>query len=226
MYVCCCRTLESKRRRAQTRALHSALSGPLQQAASAGVESSDNEEAEEDNIEDDLDGQDPEVSVSGLLPDAWAVRTGILRRCRHPPAAWVRCSGVHAWAADNGCRLHGGLAQVVAEARVRLVAGLKRYFHEKRAQGLLTGRGILVLDHACDAAMDDSEQPLLIWAIVERCALLALHSACLPRLFLRRVLSLQAPMDILESGLPAQSDAMRGAPSRMPMRLCTAVSKD
>ena len=63
-----------------------------------------------------------------------------------------------------------GGAQVVAEARVRLVAGLKRYFHEKRAQGLLTGRGILVLDHACDEAMDNSGQPLLIWAIVERCA--------------------------------------------------------
>jgi hypothetical protein len=60
--------------------------------------------------------------------------------------------------------------QVVAEARVRLVAGLKRYFHEKRAQGLLTGRGILVLDHACDAAMDASAEPLLVWAAVERCA--------------------------------------------------------
>ena len=54
---------------------------------------------------------------------------------------------------------------------MRLVAGLKRYFHEKRAQGLLTGRGILVLDHACDAAMDASSDPLLIWAIVERCSL-------------------------------------------------------
>ena len=65
----------------------------------------------------------------------------------------------------------GPRAQVLAEARVRLVAGLKRYFHEKRAQGLLTGRGILVLDHACDAAMDASSDPLLIWAIVERCPL-------------------------------------------------------
>ena len=55
---------------------------------------------------------------------------------------------------------------------MRLVAGLKRYFHEKRAQGLLTGRGILVLDHACDAAMDASSDPLLIWAIVERCPLI------------------------------------------------------
>lgn len=60
--------------------------------------------------------------------------------------------------------------QVLAEARVRLVAGLKRYFHEKRGQGLLSGRGIVELDHACDAAMDRSDQPLSIWTVVERCA--------------------------------------------------------
>ncbi len=54
------RTLESKRRRAQTRALHSALSGPLQHGASGGVESSDNEEPE-DELGDDLDAHDPEV---------------------------------------------------------------------------------------------------------------------------------------------------------------------
>jgi hypothetical protein len=59
--------------------------------------------------------------------------------------------------------------QVLAEARVRLVAGLKRYFHEKRGQGLLSGRGIVELDHACDAAMDGSSQPLSIWKVVERC---------------------------------------------------------
>ena len=59
--------------------------------------------------------------------------------------------------------------QVLAEVRVRLVAGLKRYFHEKRGQGLLTGPGILVLDHACDAAMDSSAHPLIIWKLVERC---------------------------------------------------------
>jgi hypothetical protein len=58
--------------------------------------------------------------------------------------------------------------QVLAEARVRLVAGLKRYFHDKRRQGLLTGRGILVLDHACDAAMDRAAGPLTIWKLVEK----------------------------------------------------------
>ena len=60
---CARRTLESKRRRAETRALHTALSGPLQAAASAGVDSSDNDEEGDDSnaVEDDLDDQDPEV---------------------------------------------------------------------------------------------------------------------------------------------------------------------
>ena len=60
--------------------------------------------------------------------------------------------------------------QVLAEARVRLVAGLKRYFHDKRGQGLLSGRGILVLDHACDVAMDGSYSPLVMWSSLERWA--------------------------------------------------------
>lgn len=72
--------------------------------------------------------------------------------------------------------------QMLAEARVRLVAGLKRYFHDKRGQGLLSGRGIVELDHACDAAMDRSDEPLSIWRVVERCvhkfALLPLSTPC------------------------------------------------
>ena len=61
--------------------------------------------------------------------------------------------------------------QVLAEARVRLVAGLKRYFHDKRGQGLLSGRGIVVLDHACDVAMDASASPLVMWSSLERWAM-------------------------------------------------------
>ena len=52
---------------------------------------------------------------------------------------------------------------------MRLVAGLKRYFHDKRRQGLLSGKGILVLDHACDVAMDASASPLDVWSSLERC---------------------------------------------------------
>ncbi len=51
---------------------------------------------------------------------------------------------------------------------MRLVAGLKRYFHDKRGQGLLSGQGIVELDHACDAAMDRSSEPLSIWKVVEK----------------------------------------------------------
>ena len=57
---------------------------------------------------------------------------------------------------------------MLAEARVRLVAGLKRYFHDKRRQGLLSGRGMVVLDHACDVAMDASFSPLVMWSSLER----------------------------------------------------------
>ncbi|EIE21844.1 hypothetical protein COCSUDRAFT_56295 [Coccomyxa subellipsoidea C-169] len=106
------RTLTSRKKRAETKALHRVLSSPLMHNPPDVNNPEDNED-----IEDDLDEDDPEV---------------------------------------------------LAEARVRLVAGLKRYFHEKRGQGLLSGRGIVELDHACDAAMDRSSQPLSIWKVVER----------------------------------------------------------
>ena len=69
--------------------------------------------------------------------------------------------------------------KVLAEARVRLVAGLKRYFHDKRGQGLLSGRGMLVLDHACDIAMDGSSSPLVMWSSLERCAVWAQNATLL-----------------------------------------------
>lgn len=53
---------------------------------------------------------------------------------------------------------------------MRLVAGLKRYFHDKRKQGLLSGRGMVVVDHACDVAMDTSASPLDMWSSLEGCA--------------------------------------------------------
>lgn len=58
--------------------------------------------------------------------------------------------------------------QVVVEARVRLVAGLKRYFHAKRGEGLLSAEGMQLLDHACDLAMDRADHPLNIWSTVRR----------------------------------------------------------
>ena len=51
--------------------------------------------------------------------------------------------------------------QVTAEARARLVAGLKRYFHAKRSEGLLSMEGLRILDYACDVAADRSLDPLV-----------------------------------------------------------------
>lgn len=53
---------------------------------------------------------------------------------------------------------------------MRLVAGLKRYFHAKRGEGLLSVRGMQILDHACDIAIDQAEQPLALWTSVRQCA--------------------------------------------------------
>ncbi|KAK9828685.1 hypothetical protein WJX72_001519 [[Myrmecia] bisecta] len=59
-------------------------------------------------------------------------------------------------------------AELLAETRVRLVHGLKRYFHGKRAEGLLSARGVQILDHACDVTMDQSGQPMSMWQHIER----------------------------------------------------------
>lgn len=56
------------------------------------------------------------------------------------------------------------------EARVRLMAGLKNYFYEKRSQGLISSQGIRMLDMAVNACMDDPAGPLSLWARIEKYA--------------------------------------------------------
>lgn len=56
---------------------------------------------------------------------------------------------------------------MTAEARMRLLSGLKRYFHSKRAEGLLSGQGVRILDFACDIAMDSADEPLSVWSSVQ-----------------------------------------------------------
>ena len=51
--------------------------------------------------------------------------------------------------------------EVEVEARIRLVMSLKRYFHAKRAEGLLSAEGLRLLDHACDVAIDRADRPLV-----------------------------------------------------------------
>ncbi|KAL3141541.1 Son of sevenless 1, variant 2 [Trebouxia sp. C0010 RCD-2024] len=59
-------------------------------------------------------------------------------------------------------------AEVLSEGRIRLVSGLKRYFHEKRGRGLISAEGVQLLDHACSAAVDQSSQRLNIWTNIEK----------------------------------------------------------
>eukprot|EP00884_Botryococcus_braunii_P001610 jgi/Botrbrau1/1144/Bobra.0162s0035.1 len=70
--------------------------------------------------------------------------------------------------------------EAVGEARVRLVSGLKRYFHAKRGEGLLSARGMQILDHACDIAIDEAERPLALWKSVRQDAWGRCTSSCCP----------------------------------------------
>ncbi len=60
------------------------------------------------------------------------------------------------------------VVQVLSEGRIRLVSGLKRYFHSKRGRGLISAEGVQLLDHACSAAVDDPKQRLNIWQNIEK----------------------------------------------------------
>ena len=58
-------------------------------------------------------------------------------------------------------RLH---EEMVAEHRMRLIAGLKRYFHRKRHEGLLSTQGLRLLDNACDTCTDEPLNELDVFA--------------------------------------------------------------
>jgi hypothetical protein len=48
-------------------------------------------------------------------------------------------------------------------------AGLKRAFHARHVEGLLSGHGLRILDSCCDAAMDMADQQTLdLWQRVEQ----------------------------------------------------------
>jgi hypothetical protein len=47
-----------------------------------------------------------------------------------------------------------------AERRVRALSGLKRYYHRKRQEGLLSSYGLRMLDNAC--AQPRSSRPCLL----------------------------------------------------------------
>ncbi|GFH19949.1 Na_H_Exchanger domain-containing protein, partial [Haematococcus lacustris] len=55
------------------------------------------------------------------------------------------------------------LHETLAEYRVRLLSGLKRHFHAKHTEGLLSDRGLRLLDWCCDSALDEADTPLDLW---------------------------------------------------------------
>ncbi|KAL4855765.1 Sodium/hydrogen exchanger 7 [Chlorella vulgaris] len=57
---------------------------------------------------------------------------------------------------------------VLCEMRSRLIAGLKRYFHAKRLEGLLSVQGLRILEYACDYAAEHTLQSLSVWKLLEK----------------------------------------------------------
>eukprot|EP00892_Ulva_mutabilis_P007352 jgi/Ulvmu1/498/UM001_0506.1 len=53
--------------------------------------------------------------------------------------------------------------EMLAEQRMRLIAGMKRYAHRKRHEGLLSGHGLRMFEHACDSSMDTPERPINVF---------------------------------------------------------------
>ncbi|CAD7700965.1 unnamed protein product [Ostreobium quekettii] len=56
--------------------------------------------------------------------------------------------------------------QLVAEARARFVTGIKHSFCERRNLGLISSRGLRVLEWACDVTIERSDEPLGIWSLM------------------------------------------------------------
>jgi hypothetical protein len=45
--------------------------------------------------------------------------------------------------------------EMLAEHRMRLLSGLRRYFHRKRHEGLLSAQGLRMLENACDNCLEN-----------------------------------------------------------------------
>jgi hypothetical protein len=55
------------------------------------------------------------------------------------------------------------LLQHLEECRTSLLAGLKRHFRFKAAEGLLSKDSLRLLEYACDAALSRPGAPLSMW---------------------------------------------------------------
>lgn len=57
--------------------------------------------------------------------------------------------------------------QYLEECRMSLLAGLKRHFRFKAAEGLLSKNSLRTLEYACDTALSRPGQPLSMWKEVK-----------------------------------------------------------
>ncbi|GMH41236.1 hypothetical protein BSKO_09146 [Bryopsis sp. KO-2023] len=58
--------------------------------------------------------------------------------------------------------------ELMVEARVRLAAGMKHFFFEKRKVGLLSSQGLRVLNWVCDIAIDEASTSLSIFESIQK----------------------------------------------------------
>ncbi|KIZ02437.1 hypothetical protein MNEG_5521 [Monoraphidium neglectum] len=63
---------------------------------------------------------------------------------------------------------HEDEEEFIVESRLSLLAGFKRHFRYKSAEGLLSSHGLRLLDYACDACMVYPDRPVDLWSQVER----------------------------------------------------------
>ncbi|KAL6780791.1 hypothetical protein ACKKBF_B11690 [Auxenochlorella protothecoides x Auxenochlorella symbiontica] len=86
---------------------------------------------------------------------------------------------------ESGASLRPVLSEEATdEMRGRLVSGLKRYFHGKRLQGLLSIKGLRILDYACDHAAEHVDRPFAIWQSLQKEIKGDLVTRCLARLLM------------------------------------------
>ncbi|KAL4855761.1 Sodium/hydrogen exchanger 8 [Chlorella vulgaris] len=83
-------------------------------------------------------------------------------------AAAVAAAGGPAAFVPSGSGNHHFSDGVLSEMRSRLIAGLKRYFHAKRLEGLLSVQGLRILEYACDYAAEHTLQSLSVWKLLEK----------------------------------------------------------
>ncbi|KAK9831565.1 hypothetical protein WJX74_000240 [Apatococcus lobatus] len=133
-----------------------------------------------------------------VVPAALARRTKSTVLQRAMSSLWTWQQRRHSSSSEQNERPYATLskdqlAEAAKEARIRLLTGIKRYVHAKRAEGLLSPEGLLRLDEACDHALDSPDKPINVYAAVRReTAETRLIKACAALLFKMRRFSFKS----------------------------------